>query len=111
MTSPVKLNVTLRTVDDLRPHLADMDGDGDFRYGPGLTDVAHDNLRRAGFAANAVLAYVAQTFPGGCGEDFETVIGDLLGDLMHLCDAVGVSFDALVEQGHSHYQPELRGEL
>lgn len=78
--------------------------------------IEHDNTRRASFAADALLAYADRTFSGAVGEDFHTVIGDLLGDLMHLCDALvdanedgRLDFDALVDRGRSHYTPELSG--
>jgi hypothetical protein len=73
-----------------------------------------DNNRRAGFAARGVLAYATRTFGGDvtkCSEDFTTVVGDLLADLMHLCDLLGLDFAELEEKGRSQYLPELAGRF
>lgn len=46
-----------------------------------------------------------------CGDpDLETSIGDVLGDLRHLCDEQGFDFDALLERGRDHYDYELADE-
>lgn len=74
------------------------------------TDPQADNNARASFAALAVTAYAKRTCPSG-GEEIETIIGDLLGDLMHLCDGLDLSFDALVDRAFRHYDPETRGEF
>lgn len=74
-------------------------------------DPQADNNARAGFAALAVVAYANRTFPGGVGEELETVIGDLLGDLRHLCDGLDLDFDALLATSWRHYDPETRGEF
>lgn len=72
-------------------------------------DIAEDNLTRAHFAIPAVKAFAKRTGLGG--EDVSTAISDLLADLHHLADALDLDWDALVERGDRHYQPELRGEL
>lgn len=84
---------------------ANWDGDGQWRD----DDSPHDNTRRAGFAGQALITY-ADVTRSGTSEDPSTVIGDLLGDLRHLCDALGLDFDALSEDGREHYDAELRGE-
>lgn len=81
---------------------AHWDGEGQWRY----DDSAHDNTRRAGFALAALGGYRAVVGD----EEPATVIGDLLGDLRHLCDALGLDFEDLVEAGRFHYDAELRGE-
>lgn len=72
-------------------------------------DCADDNALRAEFAAVGVKAFAKRT--GVLDEEPETAISDLLGDLMHLCDALGLNFDGLVESGRQHYDLELRGEF
>jgi len=64
-----------------------------------------DNNIRAMWAAAALKEYVANT-----GEDeFEATISDLLGDLMHLCDALDVDFDEALRRGRNAYEPESEG--
>lgn len=36
---------------------------------------------------------------------------DLLTDIAHLCDLVGLDFDDLVESARTHHAAEIRGEL
>jgi hypothetical protein len=43
------------------------------------------------------------------GDDLETVIGDLLCDIGHLCDVAQVDFDDLVQDGRRHYRCEAFG--
>lgn len=88
---------------------ANWDGDGAGQWRN--DDSPHDNTRRAGFAGQAVIAYADATRHGtGSEVDVPEVIGDLLGDLRHLCDALGLDFDALSEDGRERYDAELRGE-
>lgn len=70
-------------------------------------DNRDDNALRAEFAALAVKAYARRT--GVLDEEPELAIKDLLGDLMHLCDALGLNFEGLVESGRYHYDCEVRG--
>ena len=70
-------------------------------------DNRDDNALRAEFAGLAVKAYAKRT--GVLDEEPETAISDLLGDLMHLCDALDLSFDGLVESGRYHYDCEVEG--
>lgn len=87
--------------------LSALDGDGDMRYDDTPEANRHDNTRRAGLALTAVQGYAS-----ACNEDNEapeTVISDLLGDLRHLCNAVGLDFDALSDHGGWHYQAEVTG--
>jgi hypothetical protein len=87
------------------------DGDRVMRYGDSVEDARHDNGRRAGFAALAVLTYARRT---GLLNDYgdeepATAIGDLLGDLRHLADSLGLGFAELDRRGEGHYVPELHG--
>ena len=56
-----------------------------------------------------MLAFAERVSPGG--EEIETLVGDLLADLMHLCDAAGISFDNRLSTGRMHYDAEILGEL
>ncbi len=72
-------------------------------------DFVEDNTTRAQFAALAVKAFGDRVAPRG--EDTETLIGDLLADLMHLCDAAGIDFDSCLHMGNRHYDAEILGVL
>jgi hypothetical protein len=86
------------------------DGDGRFRDCDSAQDITHDNTRRAGFALAALSAYADRT-GGLAGEPVEQKMVDLLGDLMHLADALWMDFDYLTERAVAQYEPETRGEL
>ncbi|WP_143261926.1 hypothetical protein [Allokutzneria sp. NRRL B-24872] len=96
--------VTAESIDQLDPSA--LDGDGRFRESAGLEDIVHDNTRRAGFAATALAAYAVVT--GTHQEKFATITGDLLGDLRHLADTVGVDLDRAYLNGEAHYRDEIR---
>ena len=44
-------------------------------------------------------------------EDPEASIGDLLADLRHLCDALGLDFGELERRGYGYYVAELEDEV
>lgn len=69
----------------------------------------HDNTRRAGFALAALKAF-AKRVGGFKSEPTEQQIGDLLCDLHHLCDALGIDFASVLDDADFHYSAELRGE-
>ncbi len=71
-------------------------------------DAQEDNTTRAQFAALAVRAFADRVCPGG--EEIETLVGDLLANLMHLCDAAGISFDGCLGTANMHYEAEITGE-
>lgn len=92
----------IQNIDDL--NTADLDGDGEMRYVPfSPDDTRHDNTRRAGFAAAALVAYAGQV---GGNQPFETLLSDLLNDLRHLADVLGVDYD----DADTHYPAEINGE-
>lgn len=69
----------------------------------------HDNNLRAALAGTALIAYaVAADNTTG---NVETVIGDLLADLRHYCDTVGLNFDAMAEASVTHYTAELHNRF
>lgn len=78
-------------------------------------DPQADNVRRASFAAQAVMAYADATG----NHDLDTVISDMLGDLQHLTDVLAEWDDGegigtvwgLLDSGSVHYEAEIRGEL
>lgn len=100
------------SVSRLKESVSWYDGDGGMRYGGRGEDIRHDNGRRAGFAVGAVLAYAERTglLSDRNDEDPATVIGDLLGDLRHLADSLGLDFSELDRRGTNHYVSELNDE-
>jgi hypothetical protein len=68
-----------------------------------------NNTNRAGWALEAINAFRRET-----GTDDCDALGDLLANLMHLCDAKsgqdGWDFDAMLERARSHYQEECAEE-
>lgn len=59
------------------------------------------NDKRADWASSAVKRFQELT-----RTDDETAIGDLLSDLMHLCDRSGENFEELLRKGRDHYREE-----
>jgi hypothetical protein len=64
------------------------------------------NEERAGWAMEAVETFMQET---GLTEadGIETAIGDLLGDIRHLCDKRSLDFDELVAKGKGYYDEEV----
>jgi hypothetical protein len=107
--APASLPLTVdANLTDLTAALTLADGDGRFRNGTSVEDVAHDNTRRAGAAAVALRAFWEQT---GADVDLGTALTDLLASLHHLADAVGEDFESLAACGAYQYRPQLAGEL
>ena len=74
-------------------------------------DPQRDNDIRAGWAARALIAYATHLGKDSLGEEVETVTTDLLSDLRHLFDALGVDWEATVVRTEDHYRAEIFGEL
>lgn len=108
-TPPIEPNSTVQPVEAETAGDLPSKDEGEFTLGSSASDIAHDNHRRATFASVAVKAYAEAT--GVMDEEPSLAIGDLLGDLRHLCDSLGVDYDELDDRGERHYQPETLGEL
>lgn len=74
-------------------------------------DLVRDNSIRAGWAARALIAYATHLADQSLVEDLETVTSDLVGDLLHLCDALGLDWEEIFERGERFYREELSGDL
>jgi hypothetical protein len=72
-------------------------------------DVRQDNLRRAGWAAVAVIAFAGRC--SGPDEPLDEVVSDLGADLMHVADALGMSYEELHDRGRRSYLADLGGRL
>ncbi|KAA9159445.1 hypothetical protein FPZ12_020295 [Amycolatopsis acidicola] len=93
----------ITAITDLDPAL--FSGDGKPRDTNAPNDIVHDNTRKAGFAATAVNAYAAQV--GNTYEDFYSLISDLIGDLYHLADALGIDLADAIRHGRDDYLAEI----
>lgn len=103
MTFPAQFDDEVEAVSDLplpdpNEHIAGDWGDPDA--------CRDDNTLRAKFAGLAVRTYAERT--GVVNEEPETAIGDLLNDLRHLCDALGLDYEHLAARD-IHYAAELEG--
>lgn len=68
-----------------------------------------NNRNRAQWAETALRAFARQTgqLTGGDWEyDRESVITDLIADLMHYCEAKGIDFDERLDSGRNHFHCE-----
>ena len=83
------------------------DLDARLRYGEDGDDLAHDRLLRASWGACAAEAYGNRT--GVHREPVETVLGDLVCDLMHLASACGVQWESVQATARMHYEAEVTG--
>lgn len=104
------LDAFVKTTDAGRPSLQ---VDSMLPDDPTTADIAahnHDLILMAAWAGHGLLAFANRTMPGG-DEEIETALGDLLGDLMHLCDAADIDFDNVLNHGAMHYESEIRGVL
>ena len=69
-------------------------------------DMQNDNDARATWAAQTLVAYTALV--GDSGE-LETQIVDVLADLRHLCDALGLDYAAADETAATRHSEEIHG--
>jgi hypothetical protein len=74
-------------------------------------DPQRDNDIRAGWAARALVAYATYLGKGSLSEEVETAATDLLTDLRHLFDALGLDWEATAVRTEDHYRAEIFGEL
>jgi hypothetical protein len=71
-------------------------------------DPEGQNDDRASWAAHAIEAFSDITNMRNDGEDDETILGDLLTDLMHWCDRQGIDFDTKLITARVNYAVETR---
>ena len=55
------------------------------------------------------MAYGAYRSDATIDEELQSSFTDMLGDLRHLCDAVGVDWDRAVERSDRDHDAEVRG--
>ncbi|MDC8832831.1 hypothetical protein [Alteromonas gilva] len=69
------------------------------------------NEARAGSGWNALMAYASKAYGNVDPEPVEQGIRDLLGDLQHLCNSLGLDFDYLLERATGTFRDELESPL
>lgn len=64
------------------------------------------NTDRAMWAQAAVTTFAEITRMDSAGEDDETIMADLLADLMHLAESKDIDWAATLERATGHYEYE-----
>jgi hypothetical protein len=88
-------------------HELDPDGTRHLALVPG--EEKADNDLRAAWGFLGMWAYRHRVH-GDSDEEFTSAISDLMSDLMHLCDAVGIDPNYVVEKATDSYTSELYGQ-
>ncbi len=72
-------------------------------------DVDHQRCNdvRASWAAQGVIAYGHHLGGAEMNDEIATLIADFLGDMHHLCDALGVSFEDAVNRAIRDHNEEV----
>lgn len=65
-----------------------------------------DTMGSISAAATALTAFVHRTGLNNDNETADTIITDLLADLMHLCDHTGLPFEGLLCTARKHHEDE-----
>lgn len=68
-----------------------------------------DNDARSAIAAETLCYFARQTGLARSGESVDTIMGDLITDLMHLCDKLNIDFSALLTVSSIHHDNESEG--
>lgn len=68
------------------------------------------NPLRAEWARAGLAEFAVQVGLDHPDESLETVIGDFLADLLHLCDLEGIYFEDMVSRARAHYEAEVNGD-
>lgn len=97
-------------IDAHEAHLGDLIAPRTVPEDPVTAAVQSENDDRASRALEAVQVYAAESYAGS-GEVVATVLGDVVGDLRHLCDAVGMPWPDVLDSAGMHYSAKIRGVL
>lgn len=74
-------------------------------------DPQRDNNVRAGWAAQALVAYAQHAGNSTLTDEVETAATDLLSDLRHLFDALGIGWGEALAAADRYYRAEILGQL
>jgi hypothetical protein len=100
--------IAARSIRDLARHFPNATSES-LSLGVSPQDIQRDNNIRAASGAQALMAYGAYVNDATIDEDLQSSVSDMLGDLRHLCDAVGVDWDRAVERSGRDHFSEVRG--
>lgn len=75
-----------------------------------MTDATLDNAGRAATVADAVKDFELTCFGGLGREDRDTVLGDLIANLLHYAVDVGADWREVVARGVGHFRDEVIDE-
>lgn len=64
------------------------------------------NLKRAAWAREAALVFAKSTGLNASADGYEMIIGDLVGDLLHLAKQEGLDPEYILSHGHDHFLSE-----
>lgn len=76
-------------------------GEGDYRAG-----VEPDNADRSALAAQILCYFALQTGLSRSGASTETIMVDLVTDMMHLCDRLDIDFSDVMRVAGMHHADE-----
>ncbi|UCQ13088.1 MULTISPECIES: hypothetical protein [Edwardsiella] len=65
-----------------------------------------DNAERSALAAEVLCLFAKRTGQLHSGDPAETIMVDLLTDMMHLCDSVGIAFERVLAVSSIHHESE-----
>lgn len=68
------------------------------------------NNDRAEWARAAVDVFAEKTGLDKSGDDLDTMIGDLIADIMHLCERDGLDFEQVLHRGKMYFEEERNDE-
>ncbi len=100
--------IAARSIRDLAGHFPNATSES-LSLGATPQALQRDNDIRATWGAQTLMAYGACVNDATIDEDLQTSFTDMLGDLRHLCDAVGVDWDRAVERSGRDHFSEVRG--
>lgn len=75
----------------------------------GTYDPQRDNDIRANRGALALVSYTQRVAGGSLTDEAASAVSDLLSDLRHLCDGLGVDWEAAVASSDTNYRDEILG--
>ena len=68
-----------------------------------------DNADRSAMAAEILCYFAHQTGLARSDESVDTIMGDLITDLMHLCDRLDIDFSGVLTVSSMHHDDESEG--
>ena len=110
-TSTTSLNIKNPTTHRLAQELADLlsEREPEIEFPGGSYDPQRDNDIRANRGALALVGYAQLVAGGSLTDEAVSAVSDLLSDLRHLCDGLGIDWEAAVASSDTNYRDEILG--